>query len=109
MPDKDDIADTLESIGLLLELKGENAFKTRAYANAARAVETFAGNIETMAKENRLGEIPGIGTAIAAKISELVTTGKLEFYEKLKAEFPATLFDLFELQGLGPKKIKALY
>jgi len=72
-------------------------------------VETFAGNIETMAKENRLGEIPGIGTAIAAKISELVTTGKLEFYEKLKAEFPATLFDLFELQGLGPKKIKALY
>jgi len=109
VPDKDDIADTLESIGLLLELKGENAFKTRAYANAARAVETFAGNIETMAKENRLGEIPGIGTAIAAKISELVTTGKLEFYEKLKAEFPATLFDLFELQGLGPKKIKALY
>jgi DNA polymerase (family 10) len=109
VPNKDDIADTLESIGLLLELKGENAFKTRAYANAARAVETFPGNVETMAKENRLGEIPGIGTAIAAKIFELVTTGRLEFYEKLRAEFPETLFDLFELQGLGPKKIKALY
>jgi len=109
VPNKDEIADTLESIGLLLELKGENAFKTRAYANAARAVETYAGNIEQMAREKRLADIPGIGEAIAAKISELVETGRLEFYEKLRAEFPATLFDLFELQGLGPKKIKALY
>jgi DNA polymerase (family 10) len=109
VPNKDDIADTLESIGLLLELKGENAFKTRAYANAARTVETYAGNIEEMAREGRLAEIPGIGTAIAAKIAELVETGRLEFYEKLRAEFPATLFDLFELQGVGPKKIKALY
>jgi DNA polymerase (family 10) len=109
VPNKDDIADTLESIGLLLELKGENAFKTRAYANAARAVETHPGNIETMAREKRLAEIPGIGAAIAAKISELVETGRLEFYEKLRGEFPATLFDLFELQGVGAKKIKALY
>ncbi len=109
MPTKDEISDTLESIGLLLELKGENAFKTRAYANAARAVEVYPGNIETMAAEGRLGEIPGIGAAIAAKITELATTGRLEFYEKLRAEFPATLFDLFELQGVGEKKVKALY
>ncbi len=109
MPTKDEISDTLESIGLLLELKGENAFKTRAYANAARAVEVYPGNIETMAAEGRLGEIPGIGAAIAAKITELATTGRLEFYEKLRAEFPATLFDLFELQGVGAKKVKALY
>ena len=109
MPNKDEIADTLESIGLLLELKGENAFKTRAYANAARAVETYAGNIELIAREGRLLEIPGIGAAIAGKISELVQTGRLEFHEKLRAEFPATLFDLFELQGVGAKKIKALY
>jgi DNA polymerase (family 10) len=109
VPTKDEISDTLESIGLLLELKGENAFKTRAYANAARAVEVYPGNIETMAAEGRLGEIPGIGAAIAAKITELATTGRLEFYEKLRAEFPATLFDLFELQGVGAKKVKALY
>jgi DNA polymerase (family 10) len=109
VPTKDEISDTLESIGLLLELKGENAFKTRAYANAARAVEVYPGNIETMAAEGRLGEIPGIGAAIAAKITELATTGRLEFYEKLRAEFPATLFDLFELQGVGEKKVKALY
>jgi DNA polymerase (family 10) len=109
VPTKDEIADTLESIGLLLELKGENAFKTRAYANAARAVETYAGNIERMAQEGRLQEIPGIGAAIAGKISELALTGRLEFYEKLRAEFPPTLFDLFELQGVGAKKIKTLY
>ena len=109
MPNKDEIADTLESIGLLLELKGENAFKTRAYANAARTIESYAGNIEQMAREKRLLEIPGIGEAIAAKIAELVETGRMEFYEKLRAEFPVTLFDLFELQGVGPKKTKALY
>jgi DNA polymerase (family 10) len=109
VPNKDDIAGILESIGMLLELKGENSFKTRAYANAARTVETYAGNIETMAREERLLEIPGIGAAIAAKIAEIVETGRLEFYEKLRAEFPATLFELFELQGVGAKKVKALY
>lgn len=109
MSAKDDIADILEAIGLLLELKGENAFKTRAYANAARAVETFPGNLEQMARDDRLIEIPGIGAAIAAKITELVSTGRLEFYEKLRDEFPPTLFDLFELNGVGPKKIKVLY
>jgi DNA polymerase (family 10) len=109
VPNKDEIAETLESIGLLLELKGENAFKTRAYANAARAVETWPGNVELMAKEGRLAEIPGIGVAIGAKISELVNTGRLEFFENLRAEFPATLFELLELQGVGAKKVKALY
>jgi DNA polymerase (family 10) len=109
VPTKDEIADTLEAIGLLLELKGENAFKTRAYANAARAVDTYPGSIERMAQENRLTEIPGIGAAIAGKISELALTGRLEFHEKLRAEFPPTLFDLFDLPGIGAKKIKALY
>jgi DNA polymerase (family 10) len=109
VPNKDEIADTLESIGLLLELKGENAFKTRAYSNAARAVETYPGSIETMAREGRLMEIPGIGAAIAGKISELALTGRLDYFEKLRTEFPATLFDLFHLQGVGAKKIKALY
>jgi DNA polymerase (family 10) len=109
VPTKDDISGTLESIGLLLELKGENTFKTRAYANAARAVETYPGSIEQMARDHRLTEIPGIGSAIATKITELVETGRLEFYETLRAEFPPTLFDLFELQGVGPRKIKTLH
>lgn len=106
---KDDVVDILESIARLLEMKGESTFKVRAYQNAARAVETYAGSLERAAKEDSLGEIPGIGASIAEKIAEMYATGRLRFYEELKAEFPATLFDLFEIQGLGAKKIAALY
>ncbi len=106
---KDQIADILESIAQLLELKGENPFKTRAYINAARALETWPGNLVEAVDAKTLHEIPGLGTAITAKVEEMVQTGKLEFYEKLRAEFPPELFDLFELSGLGAKKIKALY
>ncbi|HWB60236.1 MAG TPA: DNA polymerase/3'-5' exonuclease PolX [Chthoniobacteraceae bacterium] len=106
---KDEIAETLESIALLMELKGENPFKSRAYTNAARAVETYAGDFMQMARDGKLEEIAGIGKSIAEKLTVLVKTGKLPFYEELKAEFPASLFGLFELQGLGAKKIKVLY
>ena len=106
---KDQTADLLESIARLLELKGENLFKIRAYTHAARALETFTGDLSKLAAEGRLGEIPGIGKAIAEKLGEWFTTGRLDYYEQLKAEFPPGLFELFELQGLGPKKIKALW
>lgn len=106
---KDQIADTLESIAQMLEIKGENVFKIRAYTNAARALETYTGDIAAAAGEGRLGEIPGVGKAIAEKITELVATGQLAYYEILKAEFPPGVFAMFELQGLGPKKIKALW
>jgi DNA polymerase (family 10) len=106
---KDQIADTLESIARMLELKGENVFKIRAYTNAARALETFSGDLAVAAAENRLAEIPGIGKAIAEKITELVTTGELVYFNNLKAEIPEGIFEMFELQGLGPKKIKALW
>lgn len=106
---KDEIADILEEMAQLLELKGENAFKVRAYQNAARAVETFAGSIAQAAAAKELTGIPGIGKAIAEKIEELCATGKLAAYDELKAEFPPGLFELFGLQGLGPKKIRALY
>lgn len=106
---KDQTADLLESIARLLELKGENLFKIRAYTHAARALETFTGDLSKLAAEGRLGEIPGIGKAIAEKLGEWFATGRLDYYEQLKAEFPPGLFELFELQGLGPKKIKALW
>lgn len=106
---KDEVAAVLDSITQLLELKGENPFKIRAYQNASRALETYSGNLEVAAKEGRLTEIPGIGVAIAEKITLLVETGHLPYYEELKAEFPAGIFDMFELMGLGPKKIRALY
>ena len=106
---KDQIADILESIAQMLEIKGENVFKIRAYTNAARALETYTGDILAAAGEGRLGEIPGVGKHIAEKITELVATGQLAYFEILKAEFPPGLFAMFELQGLGPKKIKALW
>ena len=107
--DKEDIAEVLDQIALLLELKGENIFKTRAYKNGAETIRSTDLDVITLAKGNRLQEISGIGKALQEKIHELVTTGSLAYYDNLKAEFPATLFELFEIQGLGPKKIKALY
>ncbi|MDD5349817.1 MAG: DNA polymerase/3'-5' exonuclease PolX [Chthoniobacteraceae bacterium] len=106
---KDEVGAVLEGITQLLELKGENPFKIRAYQNAARAIESYSGNLESAAREGRLREIPGIGQAIAEKIGELYATGRLAYYEELKAEFPAGIFEMFELMGLGPKKIRALY
>jgi DNA polymerase (family 10) len=108
-PTKDQIADLLESIAQMLELKGENVFKIRAYLNAARAVETYPGDLAVAAAENRLGDIQGIGRAIADKLTELIVTGRLAYYEALKAEFPPGIFELFDLQGIGPKKIKAVW
>jgi len=106
---KEQIVDTLEHIGQLLELKGEVVFKVRAYQNAARALETFQGNLAQYAEEERLGEIDGVGKAIAEKVTILLKEGSLPYYEKLKAEFPPGIFELFDLQGIGPKKIKALW
>lgn len=109
VPTKDQIADLLESIAQMLELKGENVFKIRAYTNAARAIETYSGDLATAAAENRLGDIPGVGKAITDKLTELIVTGHLAYYETLKAEFPPGIFEMFDLQGIGPKKIKALW
>ena len=106
---KDQIADIFESIAQMLELKGENVFKIRAYLNAARALETYGGDLAKTVAENRLDEIPGVGKALADKVTELVATGELAYFEALKAEFPPGIFAMFELQGMGPKKIKAVW
>ena len=106
---KEQIAGVLEQIATLLELKGENPFKVRAYTNAARAIETFGGNVANFQDEEAVGKIPGIGKSIALKIKELVSTGSLKYFEELSREFPPGILELFSLPGLGAKKIKALY
>jgi DNA polymerase (family 10) len=107
--DKKTVIDILDEIGLLLELKGENPFKIRAYYNAARALETLDEDIEVLVKNNKLKEVKGIGEAINKKITELITTGRLEYYENLKASIPGGLVEMLKIPGLGPKKIKTLY
>lgn len=103
------MADILNEIGLLLELKGENPFKTRAYANGARVLEGLNEPLETIVAEGRLGELKGFGEALQQKVAELVTTGRLKYYEELKASIPAGLVAMTEIPGVGPKKVKALH
>jgi DNA polymerase (family 10) len=107
--DKNKIAEILVEIGMLLELKGENPFKTRAYGNAARAIENLAEPLEKLITEDRLMEVKGIGEAISKKITELAQTGKLKYYEELKASIPPGLAEMLEISGLGPKKVKTLH
>ena len=103
------MAQVLEEIATLLELKDENPFKIRAYANAARSLETFGGNLSDLQDEEALAKIPGIGKHIAEKVKELAVTGSLKYLEELRAEFPSAILELFSISGLGAKKIKALY
>jgi DNA polymerase (family 10) len=106
--DKDKVAEILTEIGTLLELKGENPFKTRAYVNGARTIEGLNEPLATIVAEKRLGEIKGIGAALEQKITELVETGKLKYYDELKASIAPGLIEMLEISGLGPKKIQAM-
>ena len=103
------VADILREIGEILGIKGENPFKTRAYENAARAIEGLGPGLDDAVQMGTLTEIPGIGEALAKKITELVTTGSLKYYEELRASIPDGLLDMTRIPGMGPKKIKAVY
>jgi len=108
-PDKAAIAKILRELSLLLQLKGENSFKVRAYDTAADRLLGMTQDLGTLVREGRLQELPGIGQGLADKISELVSTGKLGFHEELKAEFPAGLLEVLQLPDMGPKKALALW
>jgi DNA polymerase (family 10) len=106
---KTEIAEIFEEIGALLELKGDNPFRVRAYYNAARMVDGLPEDLGTLIKEGRLTDIKGIGKDLAAKIAELYTTNKLGFYEGLKSSMPQGLLEMLKIPGFGPKRAKILY
>ncbi len=106
---KEEIAKILEEMAALLELKGENPFRIRAYRNGARALLNLDADLRQLIKEKKLTDIEGIGDHLAEKITELFTKGRLAEYEKLKKKTPAPLSRLLEVPGLGPKKVRALY
>lgn len=102
------IASILGEIGDLLEIKGDNPFKIRAYRNAADIVSNHPHDLASL-DANGLREIPGIGKDLAARIREIVETGDAAFHKELLAEFPPTILDLLRLQGVGPKTVATLY
>jgi DNA polymerase (family 10) len=104
-----EVAKVFQDIADLLELKGGNVFKIRAYQKAARAIDYYPRELEAMIEEGEdLQTIPGVGEAIAKKSAELITTGKLGYYESLKAEFPQGITNFLAIPGIGPKTANKL-
>ncbi len=105
-----DISNIFNEVADLLEIEGANQFRVRAYRNAARAVSSLPRNIGDMIdSQENLTDLPGIGKDLAGKIEGIVKTGSLAQLEELKGKTPAGLSELMQLEGLGPKKVKALY
>lgn len=103
------IANIFNRLADILEFKGEIPFKVNAYRKASRVIQDLREDIESLAKEGKLQEIPGVGEGIAKKIDEYIQTGRITKYEELKADVPDSLIDLLGIQGLGPKTLAHLY
>src|SRR4051794_28185686 len=103
------VARILDEMGTLLEVRGENPFRCRAYHNAAQALKGLPEDLAPMIEDGSLADVPGIGQTMLLKIAKLVTTGSLPEYEAMRRETPPGLVALLRVPGLGPKKIKALY
>src|SRR5258706_6409015 len=94
LPDKFAIAAALLEIGQLLEARGGDQFRGRAYRNAARSIADFSGDLATLARQDRLTEIKGIGSALAAQIKEILASGKSPYLERLRTELPPGVVEL---------------
>ncbi len=104
-----EVARIFNTIADILEIKGDNPFRIRAYRRAAQNIEGLAEDVATLIAREALEEIPGIGKDLGAKIREIVDTGTAQEYEKLKAEIPSGLVQLVHIPGVGPKTAKLLY
>jgi DNA polymerase (family 10) len=108
--DKNQVANLLDEIATLLELKeGSSPFEVRAYQNAARAVNALDGDIEQMVREGKLKGVPGLGPTIIKRVEEAVETGHIAFYDELASTTPPVKLEMVRIQGMGPKKINAIY
>ncbi|MDG1241726.1 MAG: DNA polymerase/3'-5' exonuclease PolX [Opitutae bacterium] len=106
---KADIVDVLEDIAVLLELKGDNPFKIRAYSSGARVLETMEADLGDLIEAGQLSGVKGIGAALVDKIETLHATGELEYYTKLRESVAPGLIEMLEIPGLGGKKVKKLH
>lgn len=106
--DKFEVANALRETGLLMTVSGTNAFKARAYLRGASSIESISEDLDTVIKENRLTDIPGIGPGLAANISEFYKTGEMKVLNSLRKELPAGVIELSEVPGLTLPKIETL-
>ncbi|WP_457756230.1 DNA polymerase/3'-5' exonuclease PolX [Thermodesulfatator indicus] len=104
-----EVADIFRKIAALLEIKGDNPYRIRAYQRAAQNIEALTVDVEELAAKGKLERIPGIGKDLAQKIIEILETGTLQKYEELKQEIPPELLKFLEIPGFGPKKAKIVY
>ena len=104
-----EVARILREIARILELKGDNPFRIRAYERAAQNIDNLSQDVAVLAESGILIDIPGIGADLAAKIKEIVSTGSLKYYEELKKQIPEGLLRMLEIPGLGPKTVKKIY
>jgi len=104
-----ELSQIFEQIAKILKIKEENPFKIRAYEKITLVLENLPIDIETIYQQGGLNNIPGVGTGIAKKIEEFLTTGQLEYYEKLKTTIPAGVVELLDISEVGPKTAKLLY
>src|SRR6266480_3770441 len=107
--DKTEVANVLDEIGTLLELQGENAFRCNAYHNAARTIQQLETPLGDLVEKDQLRTIPGIGETLRDKITTLYREGRLPFLDDLRKKTPIGLVQMLRIQGMGPKKVKALY
>ena len=105
-----EIAQVFNEIADLLEMKGENQFKIRAYRQAAMTIKKLPATVELMVRNGEpLEEIPGVGEAIAEKITDLVTTGHIKLHDELRSQFPEGIIQMLQIPGVGPKTVMRLY
>src|SRR2546425_12791976 len=106
---KREIAAVLEEIAFLLELKGENPFKVKAYSTGARVIESLPEEPAVVGQKGLLRNVKGIGQTFEGTVTELVTTGRSTLHQELQAALPASLLEMAAISGLGPKKLQAIY
>jgi DNA polymerase (family 10) len=108
--DKREIIQVLEEIGTLLELQGESPFKSRAYYTGARAIAALdSASLDELVRSGKLQTVKGVGRALAEKIGELVTTGRLAYHETIRQQVPPGLLEMLTIPGMGPKKVKTIH
>lgn len=107
--DKHEVANILNEMAVLLDLKGENPFKVRAYENAARIIEALTDNLKELVDSQKLTSIKGIGSNLSDHIKEIVLTGKLKEHTKLKSSIPNGIIEMLKIPGLGPKKTRHIW